>query len=505
MRGPLPWLIAATSLLTACASAPPSERPMTPTSPDASAEAQPAPDEPTDQQRRKALLDRLVALDQRGRQARQAGDLPGAIAAWRELLTVERLPATDAIYANTAYAIACAHALLGQRDDALRALEQAARDGYTNADHARTDADLAALRDAPRFQAALTEMEANTTRLRVYDVTTWDNPTAGHAALHAFDRVDSPQARELRDTYQLDALVADAPTRFEAQKRALAWVHERWSHHGLTEPSASDALTILAEASAGARFRCVEYSVVLAQVLTALGMPARVVRLRAAPMSYGLGRGHVVTEGWNDDLQRWIILDGQNNAWWSRDGVPLSGAELQAALAADPAAPGVQIHHEGSTWARTPPRDAWLAYFVYLSIATDNRVFDRDPSGSPPPGSRWMLLPPDHRPELLFQGAPIAEDITTDAALLYPALNRAHVRLETPDRGSPDHQVRVHLTSVTPSFDHFRVNGADLDPDEAAWTWTLTPGENTLTAQAVNAAGRAGAAARVVLNYHPRR
>ena len=44
--------------------------------------------------------------------------------------------------------------------------------------------------------------------------------------------------------------------------RLLHWVHMRWQHDGLNEPTRRDALTILREARDGKNFRCVEYAIV---------------------------------------------------------------------------------------------------------------------------------------------------------------------------------------------------------------------------------------------------
>lgn len=54
--------------------------------------------------------------------------------------------------AETAYRIAACHALLEQRDQALDWLERALDLGFRHLDHARTDEDLACLRDAQRFK-----------------------------------------------------------------------------------------------------------------------------------------------------------------------------------------------------------------------------------------------------------------------------------------------------------------------------------------------------------------
>lgn len=53
------------------------------------------------------------------------------------------------------YNIACAHALVGDREEALDWLGRAVLAGFDQATHARTDPDLASIRDDPRFEGIL--------------------------------------------------------------------------------------------------------------------------------------------------------------------------------------------------------------------------------------------------------------------------------------------------------------------------------------------------------------
>ncbi len=58
------------------------------------------------------------------------------------------------------YNLACSLALSGERDQAIAALRDAVRRGYREADHARADEDLAALRGDRRFEDLLDGMSA---------------------------------------------------------------------------------------------------------------------------------------------------------------------------------------------------------------------------------------------------------------------------------------------------------------------------------------------------------
>jgi cytochrome c-type biogenesis protein CcmH/NrfG len=58
------------------------------------------------------------------------------------------------------YNLACSHALCGEAEPALAALEAAVRLGYDDAAHLDEDDDLASLRAEPRFQALVARLRA---------------------------------------------------------------------------------------------------------------------------------------------------------------------------------------------------------------------------------------------------------------------------------------------------------------------------------------------------------
>jgi len=57
------------------------------------------------------------------------------------------------------YNLACSLALLGQAEEAVGALEEAVRLGYEDLAHLLQDADLASLRELPRFRSVVTTLE----------------------------------------------------------------------------------------------------------------------------------------------------------------------------------------------------------------------------------------------------------------------------------------------------------------------------------------------------------
>ncbi len=149
----------------------------------------------------------------------------------------------------------------------------------------------------------------------------WPAPEPHHPL--TYDAIPADREELLRDL-----LPPLEPTSWATAAALLAWVHHRWEHAN-DHVEAPDAVEVLRRVAAGERFACVEYSIVLSQSLNARGIPARRLHLRQADHHVGVGRGHVVSEAWIDDLRQWVLLDGQNGAYWAdEDDRPLALPEL---------------------------------------------------------------------------------------------------------------------------------------------------------------------------------
>jgi hypothetical protein len=133
----------------------------------------------------------------------------------------------------------------------------------------------------------------------------------------------------------LENLVADCSSNLEKILKVTAWVHHLWRHNGDNVPYQSDPLSILKEVFEDKKqFRCVEYAIVLNGCLNALGIPSRVLSLKTADVeTREYGAGHVVTEAYISDFNKWMMIDCQANIVPVADGIPLNAVELQQALA----------------------------------------------------------------------------------------------------------------------------------------------------------------------------
>jgi hypothetical protein len=140
-------------------------------------------------------------------------------------------------------------------------------------------------------------------------------------------------ALQMRQQFKLDSIIQHAYTDTDRALALLNWVHRQWKHNGSNSPSKNDPISILEEAAKGKSFRCVEYGIVLAGCLNAVGLNARVLGLKTRDVeTTKSGAGHVVTEVYLADIGKWAYLDGQWDVMPILEGIPLNVVEFQKAI-----------------------------------------------------------------------------------------------------------------------------------------------------------------------------
>lgn len=158
----------------------------------------------------------------------------------------------------------------------------------------------------------------------------FDTAATGDFSLAYSDISDREDLRELRREYKLDSLVQECKTDFEKVAKIQSWVQSRWEHDGANVPKYNNAMYILKEAEKGERFRCVEYSIVANQCLSALGFRVRGLGLMTRDISeVKWGGGHAVNEVYLHDTGKWIFIDPQYDVIPVADDIPLNAVELQ--------------------------------------------------------------------------------------------------------------------------------------------------------------------------------
>ena len=430
------------------------------------------------------LLEKLEKLWIQSEEAARSGKPDLAIARLQRALSLQPYPAKlKELAGEFHFQIAVYQAHQGKLTKALDTLDTAVKTGFTDRDILLKTPEFEEVRNSDRFLAVARSIDDNIVKKRIFDIQTWENPDLDYPGLHPFK--DSAELQKLRERYELEKIVASGKSELEKQIMMLDWVHHRWSHSGLQEPSRRDAWTILEEVEEGKRFRCVEYRVVLSEALQSLGWPARTMWLRAKNSSFGVGKGHVVTEVWNNELQQWILLDGQNNAYWSFKNKPLNAQEIRAKDARD-----VTFVTQKSNWQDPAAQADWDDYFVNLKATVD-------------PGDRpTSLVDSRARYEPLFQGTPAPNKQTSDIRKFYPEMNQVHFDIRPNDTLD---ELVLDLSHSAPWFSHYQIeiDGAKTELRTHSLEWKLKPGLNRVKVSAVNQQGVIGKPARLDVDFHP--
>lgn len=234
-------------------------------------------------------------------------------------------------------------------------------------------------------------------------------------------------------------LPAPSHSAWQTARTLLNWVTYRWQHAN-AHMEVDDAVECLHRVDQGHRYACVEYSLVLSQALNAVGIPARRVSLRQRDYHVGLGRGHVVSEAWIDDLARWVLLDGQNGMYWvGEDGLPLATADLQRIACEGNPRPSFFTYRDGMSESDA---DFWFTYFAHATST----------AGTWSPGPFTM---PFQRSWIVT-----SKRLDRDPAALYPDL--AEIGVET---AVWDGQPALRLCTNHPYRTGFLANDQRLDGD----------------------------------------
>ena len=302
----------------------------------------------------------------------------------------------------------------------------------------------AAFADDPRWPQIAARMAADNVPPPIV-LTEWPvlNPSAPLNLLELPGRAEELRAQ----------LPPPRPSAWDTAVATLAWVTCRWKHAN-AHMEIDDAVECLQRVGQGQRFACVEYSLVLTQSLNAVGIPSRRLALRQQDYHVGLGRGHVVSEAWIDDLSRWVLLDGQNGLYWTGvNGEPLGAVELQQVFAARGRRPsfvtvGASVDDSEA--------DLWFTYFAHVTSG----------AGTWSPGPFGLVF---QRTML-----PMSRRLERRPEALYPDLSELGV-----ESALDDHEPALRLISAHPFARGFAADGADLAGD--VLRLDATPGEHEVS------------------------
>jgi len=298
-----------------------------------------------------------------------------------------------------------------------------------------------------------------------------------------FDRFDNPKLWELRETYQLDEVVAPGKTEFEKQVLLMHWVNRQWMHD---DPGPDDmqrlrdANQILKLAREEHPFNCVQYGATLAETANSLGWVARVLG----------NSGHTWTEVWSNQYGKWVMLEPTSREigrakYIARDGIPLNTYEIVQCQMSAEGMKGVEsVTGPQAEKAAMAFREGKVMYPVFSYIPNTNLM-----DSAPDYGNRIVTTVK----EGVEKSGLRTKCPATDP---YFPVNQAALELVPSSQG-----LNVKIRTLTPNFATFRVrlDGAMWADRAAEFKWSLHPGENTLEAKSVNQFGVEGPVSTVTL------
>jgi len=228
---------------------------------------------------------------------------------------------------------------------------------------------------------------------------------------------DDPYLKRLREEYALEELVKGKRSEYEKVRAVSRWVRTRWEHNGSNMPEKPDPISILEEAKQGKRFRCVEYSAVLAAALNAVGVRARVLSLLTEDVeTRESGAAHVVAEAYLADRKKWVMVDGQWDVIPTLKGRPLGAVEFQRALAKREKGLGVDTF----SGASADGYFEWIApYLFYFITKFDGRY------GVAASRKELVLVPVGAKePKIVQRKWPIGDVLYTNSLRAFNDLQR---------------------------------------------------------------------------------
>ena len=322
--------------------------------------------------------------------------------------------------------------------------------------------------------------------------------------------------RELRQRFELDAVVVGAQTEFEKIMRLSRWAYDIPLKNCTHFPwNVLDWLVLerdeqghIVKNTYKQRRRdamCLYPNVVLVAACQSMGIPARHVNFHSEGMT-----GHEIAEVWSNDYRKWVHLDATRDYYWYDPDtcVPLSTLEIHRALA--------DRLEEIERWDRpylfrqdlnALEKDLPIALregdhqysvregalhlfhtFCHFRIVPRYNVFSQ---AAPLPVSQgtevwawdgYLNWADDKVPPLLH-----FSNHTNRQADFYPTLNQTRLTVERTDVPT---ELQVYLETETPCFDGYqaKIDQGLWHDQQSTFRWSLHKGMNILQIRSCNTA-----------------
>lgn len=209
----------------------------------------------------------------------------------------------------------------------------------------------------------------------------------------------------------------------EKIKTITCYVHNLFEHNGDNQAENPDPLWITEQARQGKKFRCVEYASVTTALMWAYEIPARSIGLRTADVEIRKsGAGHIVNEVWVSSLQKWIMVDVQENILFQSNDELLSCIELLDMLQKNKLVTILSCDNKQVSFEQYDSYIKWIQHYLYYFVTRKTISFPlKNLLGTP--DEQIMLVPIDAIKPQLFQGVlPIYSLYTNNVKDFYPNL-----------------------------------------------------------------------------------
>ncbi len=326
--------------------------------------------------------------------------------------------------------------------------------------------------------------------------------------------------QELRERFELEAVVAGAQTEFEKIERLMEWaytvplgdcVHFPWNVLDwlVLERDEQGAIRMNEYRQRRRDRMCLYPNVVLVAACLSMGIPARHVNFHSEGMT-----GHEIAEVWSNDYRKWVHLDATRDYYWYDPATraPLDTLEIHQALAdrleqierwdrpylfrqdLDALVVDLPIAFREGSYECSVEEGAFFLFrsFCHFRMVPRTNTFSQ---ARPLPVSQgtevwawngYLNWADDQVPPLLHFSRH-----TNRRADFYPTLNQTRYTIE---QGEDPGALEVCLETDTPRFACYlaRVDKGVWEERPDHFQWPLHKGLNTLQVRSRNSAGVEG-------------
>jgi len=209
----------------------------------------------------------------------------------------------------------------------------------------------------------------------VLDTIEFESEAKNEYQFAIIDSVDNKYYNILASFVNLDSIIGNETNPTEIAIRLTDYTNKQWKHNGSNTPSKFEGITILTEAKNGKKFRCVEYSILLTELLIASNIPARQIGLKTKNVeTQKSGAGHVAVEYYDKNYKKWIYADAQTNIVAFNNKTPLNSVELQYAIKNN-----LEITVRNQNKRYVDKFKNWIGqYLYYFDTSFDQRIKARN-------------------------------------------------------------------------------------------------------------------------------